>query len=179
MEFLVTFLPLAMFGVLAILLFTGYLSPLVAIFVTNTGGIRILEIYHLSLSQFVQIAGFILITLGVLVIVYMYSRFNRSRLIFNRTKLKPILYKHPRKNWRIFSFRLERNKLATTRSANKFYRITSAYLIRGHVEEVVEIVGYNLESLISSAQQYMPNDFRVADDTKEELSKPNGSDFAF
>ncbi len=161
-----------------ILLIAGYLSPLIAII---TPDIKNLNIFWatLSLGQLLQVVGFLLITFGSLVVAYIYSRFNRSHLLTVLPKFKPTMHKYPKKNWRVFNFQLERSKFVTTRSAKKFYRITSVYLVRGHVEEVVEVIHYNLKSLISSAQQYSPDRFRVDDDAERKPAKQNGSNYTF
>lgn len=161
-----------------LLLLAGYLSPLAAIITPDIKDLHILWM-TLSLNELLQTTGFILITLGSLVVAYIYSRFNRSHLIINFTKFKLTFHRYPTKNWRVLNFQMERNKLATTRSARKFYGITSMYLVRGHTEEVVEIIHYNLKSLVHSARQYNPERFRMDDEPERKPAKENGPNYTF
>jgi hypothetical protein len=160
------------------LLIAGYLSPLAAVLAPDVKNIHVFWTL-LSLSQLFQVAGFVFITFGALVIAYIYSRFNRSRLIVNFPRFKLAFHRYPSKNWRSFHFQMDRNKIATTRSARKFYEITSTYLVRGHVEEVVEIIYYNLKPLVHSAQQYIPEHFQPDSDTESKPLKANGANYTF
>lgn len=157
------------------LLVIGYLSPLASILIPDT---KVLW-DGLTLDQLLQVAGFVAITLGLLIVVYIYSRFNYCHLVIGVTKHRLHFNKYPKKKWRNLHIQVERKKVITTRSAKKFYRITSLFLVRGHVEEVVEITRLNLKSLVHSARQYTPERFRLPDEETREPAKPNGSNYSY
>lgn len=155
-------------------LVVGYFLPLASILIPHTND----AVWDsLSLSQILQVAGFVTITVGLLIIVYIYTPLNRSHLVVTMPKFKFSFSKYPKKNWRSIHFQLDRNKIITTHSAKKFHNITSRFLIRGNIEEVVEIIHYNLPALVRSAVQYVPRRFSV--DPNTETAKPNGSNYAF
>ena len=156
------------------LLIIGYFAPLTAILVPNADGFW----QNFTRHQTIQILGFVCITAGLLCIAYIYSALNRSHLIIVLPKYKLHFVRYPKEGWRTFTFHLERHYTATTRSAKKFYEVTSRFLVRGHIEEVVEIMHYNLKPLITAAHQFAPKYLRF-DDDKEEPSKPTGSSYAY
>lgn len=157
------------------LLAIGYLSPLAAILIPDTEVIW----NGLTLDRLLQVVGFVLITIGLLIVAFIYSRFNYRHLITNVTKYRFHSNRYPKKKWRSLHFQIERNKTITTRSAKKFYEITSMFLVRGHIEEVVEITRLNLKPLVHSALQYTPKRFRLPEEENKEPAKPNGSNFAY
>jgi hypothetical protein len=156
-----------------ILLVLGYFSPLASTLLPKHDSVW----YSFSLEQVLQMAGFSLITIGLLFVIYIYSPFNRSHLITTLPKLKLHFNKQPKKNWRVINAQLERSNYVTTRSARKFYTITSKFLVRGNIEEVVEVVHFNLKALLGSAQQYTPKHMRFTDEDTE--PQPNGSNYCF
>ncbi len=161
-----------------LLLIVGYVSPLASIFTPTDTQIAIFGT-ELSLGQYLQVVGFLLITIGVLIVGYIYSTYNRKHLLTYLTSYKFNHHRYPRKGWRTLSINVERKKIATTRSAIKFYAITSRYLVRGHTEEVVEIIGHNIKALVGSARQYSPERYRIRENENEEPPKPNGANYCF
>jgi hypothetical protein len=157
------------------LLAIGYLSPLASILIPDTKIIW----DGLTLDRLLQVMGFVVITLGLLIVAYIYSRFNYRHLLTSVTKYHLRFNKYPQKKWRNLYLQVERKKIITTRSTKKFYRITSLFLMRGSVEEVVEIIRFNLKPLVHSAGQYAPERFRLPEDEDKEPSKLNGSNYAF
>lgn len=160
------------------LLVLGYFLPFVSLFTPRVENIHVFNAV-LSLSQYLQVAGFLLITMGSLVVVYIYSRFNRSHLITITVKFKLRFLKYPQKSWRVFTIQVVREKNATTRSVKRFYEITSVYLVRGYIAEVTEVIGYNLKPLILSASQYKPISAHSSSDNKIKQQKLKGSTYAF
>ena len=161
--------------VAASLLIIGYLSPLASILVPDT---KILW-NGLTLDRLLQVAGFVIITTGLLIVAYIYSRFNYRHLVTVVPKFRFHFQKYPQKKWRNLYFQVERNKIITTRSAKKFYGITSMFLVRGYVEEVVEITRLNLKPLVLSAGQYVSERFRFPDEENKERPKPSGANYAY
>ncbi len=157
------------------LLIVGYLSPLASILIPDT---KVLW-DGLTLHGLLQVGGFVSITIGLLIVAYIYSRFNKRRLVTNFTSYRFHLQKYPKKKWRSLHFNVERHKTITTRSAKKFHKITSLYLVRGHIEEVVEVTRLNMKPLVHSARQYVPERFRLPDEKRDERPKPNGNNYAF
>jgi hypothetical protein len=157
------------------LLVVGYLSPLASILVPDTKPL----LDGLSFDRLLQVSGFVAITLGLIIVAFIFSRFNYRSLVTNVTKYRFHFFRYPRKNWRNLQLQVERNKIITNRSAKKFHTITSLFLVRGHIEEVVEITRLNLRPLVSSARQYspMPSNFPGAEN--REPPKPNGANYAF
>lgn len=169
----------AILKLLAVLLLSlGYLMPFAAIIAPTVNNIPVFWT-ELSLSQLLEVSGFASITLGVLIVAFIYSRFNRTHLLFSYNRYKFFFYKYPKKNWLNFQFRVERSKTITTRSAKKFYSITSTFLVRGHIEEVVEMFHANLLPIVRAARQYNPQRFRVNDDSDNMEEKVIGSNYAF
>lgn len=161
-----------------ILLVIGYFLPLASILVPHTSKV---VWNNLMSDQLLQVAGFTAITLGLLILVYIYTRFNRSHLVITIPKLKFVSNKYPKKDWRSIHIQIDRKKIITKHSADKFYDITSKFLIRGHIEEVVEVIHYNLPALVRSAIHYSPERFRM-DQKPDPSNKPvkqDGSNYAF
>ena len=160
------------------LLIIGYFLPLASILIPHTDKV---VWGNLMSNQLLQITGFAAITLGLLIVVYIYTRFNRSRLVITIPKLKFASSKYPKKDWRSIQIQIDRKKIITKRSADKFYDITSKFLVRGHVEEVVEIIHHNLPALVRSALHYNPERFRIdpKPDPNRKPAKQDGSNYAF
>lgn len=157
------------------LLIIGYLSPLASILIPDT---KVLW-NGLTLHGLLQVGGFVAITIGLLIVAYVYSRFNKKRLVTSLTSYSFHFQKYPKKKWRSLHLNVERRKMITTRSAKKFHKITSLYLVRGHIEEVVEVTRLNMKPLVHSARQYVPERFRFPDEKRDERPKPNGTNYAF
>jgi hypothetical protein len=157
------------------LLTIGYFSPLATILIPDTKVIW----DGLTLDRMLQVGGFVAITLGLVIVAYVYSRFNYRHLLTVVTKYHIRFNRYPTKKWRSLHLQVERKKIITTRSAKKFYRVTSLFLMRGHIEEVVEITRFNLKPLVRSARQYAPNRFRFPEDEDEQPPKPDGANYAF
>lgn len=159
-----------------LLLIVGYFSPLLSIVIPSTKTIW----DGLSTDQLLQVGGFTAITLGLLIIAYIYLPLNYRHLITSVTKFRLRVNKYPKKKWRSIYVQLERNKIITTRSARKFYKVTSLFLVRGNIEDVVEITRLNLGPLVYSAQQYTsrPVGFPGTENTEKSV-EPNGSNYAF
>lgn len=157
------------------LLAIGYLLPLVSILVPDT------EVLWdgLTLNSFLQVVGFVAITSGLMILVYIYSRFNYRHLVTVIPKFRFHFQRYPQKKWRNLYFQVERDKIITKNSAKKFYEITSMFLARGYVEEVVEITRHNLKSLVLSAGQYASERFRFPDEENKERPKLNGANYAY
>jgi len=132
----------------------------------------------LSLDELLQVAGFVSITVGLLVLVFIYSKLNYRHLLTNVTKYRFRFNMFPKKKWRSFFFEINRNKIITTRSAKKFYYITSMFLVGGYIKEVVEIIGYNLTPLVQSARQYTSWPTFPGQQNRER-PKSNGTNYAF
>jgi hypothetical protein len=163
--------------VAAMLLAVGYLSPLAAILIPNTSVL----LDGLTLDGLLQVTGFVSITIGLLVVAFIYSRFNYRHFVTVFPKFQFRFQKYPQKKWRSLYLQVERSQAVTTRSAKKFYGITSIFLARGYVEEVVEITRFNLKPLILSARQYVPAHlkFPEEEEEKEERVKLNGATYAY
>lgn len=162
-------------SVAIILLIAGYLSPLASILLPDTEPLW----NGLTLDQLLQVGGFAAITLGLLIVTYIYSRFNSRRLVTNFTRYRFHFSKYPKKKWRNLHIQVERRTMITTRSAKKFHKITSLFLVRGHIEEVVEITRMNLKPLVHSARQYTPDRFRLLGEEGAKRTEPNGTNYAY
>ncbi|HSX06813.1 MAG TPA: hypothetical protein VLG92_03770 [Candidatus Saccharimonadia bacterium] len=162
-------------SVAILLLVIGYVSPLISILIPNTRG----QLDGLALDALLQITGFISITIGLLVVVYIYSRFNYRHLVTVVPKVRFHFQRYPKKRWRNLYFHIERNKVVTTRSAKKFYEITSLFLVRGHVGEVVEITRLNLKPLVHAALQYMPRWQGMPGEESRKPPEPNGANYTY
>lgn len=160
------------------LLSAGYLSPFAAVISPEVKDINLLWL-TLSLSELLQTLGFLLITLGALVIIYIFSHYNRSHLITEFTRYKFSFNKYPQKKWRTLFSQVERDRVVTTKSARKFYEITSMFLVRGHIKEVVEIIYYNLDILTYAAKQYQPRFHQSEKSAKSRQEKSLGANYAF
>jgi len=160
------------------LLIIGYFLPLVSILMPHAD--KMLW-NSMTLNQLLQIAGFIAITVGLSIVIYMYTRLNRSHLVITIPKIKITYNKYPKKDWRNIQAQIDRKKIITKHSADKFYDITSKFLVRGNIEEVVEIIHYNLPALVRSALYYSPERFRIDPnpDPNKKPKKQDGSNYAF
>jgi hypothetical protein len=155
------------------LLVIGYLSPLAAVIAPN-----IENVWHeLSLSDYIQVAGFICITLGFIVIAIIFSRINTRNIVHVWTKYTFNSSHFPKKGWRRLNIEIGREKIASTKSMVKFYRLASQYLMMGHVEEVVFLVRSNLPQIVHAAYQYTPERFALKEE--QDITKPNGANYAF
>lgn len=160
------------------LLIVGYFLPLASILMPHSNKV---VWNNMTLDQLLQIAGFVAITLGLSIVVYIYTRFNRSHLVITIPKFKFASSKFPKKDWRSIHAQVDRKKIITMRSADKFYDITSKFLVRGNIEEVVEIIHHNLPALVRSALLYVPERFRIdpKPDPNKKPTKQDGSNYAF
>jgi hypothetical protein len=157
------------------LLIIGYASPLLSILIKSTKPLW----DGLLLGQLFQVAGFVAISLGLLIVVFIYSRFNYRHLVTRVTTYRFHFNKYPKKKWRNLHISVERNKIITAHSAKKFYETTSLFLVRGHIEEVVEITRLNLRSLVGAACQYVPERFQLPNAQNQQPLKAKGSNYAF
>lgn len=160
------------------LLIIGYFLPLMSILLPYTDE----AVWNcMTLNQLLQIAGFVAITIGLLIVVYIYTRLNRSHLVITIPKIKLTYTKYPKKDWRSIQTQIDRKKIITKHSADKFYDITSKFLVRGNIEEVVEIIHYNLPALVRSALYYIPERFRIdpKPDPHKKPAEQDGSNYAF
>ncbi len=155
----------------------GYFLPLASVLIHDT---KHAVFDGLTLDHLLQVIGFIAITLGLLIGAYLYTHFNYSHLIKNKTIYKFNFNKYPKNKWTVLNLQIERTRLATTRSAEKFWHVTSEFLARGYIQEVVEVTRVNLKPLVYSALKYypaLPNNLTGQEDKKS--PSPNGTNYTF
>lgn len=159
-----------------LLLIMGYTAPLFAIFAPEEAiSIANKEMY---LGEYIQVAGFIFISMGALVLAYIFTGYHRSRLLTRYSQYKPRASRYPKKKWRNLTVSIDRKKITSTKSAKKFFEVTSKARAEGHLKEVVDIVGSNLSAIIPSAAQYSSYAHRDEAQENEEY-EPKGSDYCF
>ena len=163
--------------VAVVILAIGYILPLAAMLVPDTSNYA----YGLTRQAFVQACGFVIITLGLTIVAFIFSGFNYRHLLTRHTQLKLQQNRIPKKKWRNWHIQLERRAVIARRSARKFYATCSIYLMRGHYEEVAEIVRMNMKPLVMSASQYNRYWNHPRPDQPEGAKPPkeSGSNYSF
>jgi len=159
------------------ILIIGYLSPFISMLLPDVDGFW----DGLSSQSFIQACGFVVITVGLIIIAYIFSGFNYRHLLTQYTNFNFQHNRFPKKRWRNFYFQIERKKIVTKRSARKFYRVCSIFLMRGNYEEVAELVRMNMHPLVRSASQYDRYWERSMSDDSENEKRPKerGSLYSF
>jgi hypothetical protein len=160
--------------VAVVILVIGYASPLISMLVPEINNIW----DGLSLRALIQASGFIAITLGLALVGFIFSGFNYRHLLTQYTKFNTQHHRFPKKKWHNWYLRVERQRVITKRSARKFFRVCSIFVMRGNYEEVAELVRMNMRPLVRSASQYNRYWDRGGDENIER-PKENGSNYSF